>query len=293
MDRTLTNKIRRGEIDINNQSLFFSILIKGIIQQLKKDITIRGKGVPHYILNTGDDTMYLSIKGQDASKEPIEITNEDFTTSSCPKCLVEPKGVNLIPDQLTSPHANGLFQLDYENEITTFTAEFRRYPLTLAMELSYYLDTYTDTLELIQQIITKLSFIRTFSIVYMGQHIKCSYTIPESMDPDYNMQIDGNTNESKNRKISLSLTIETCLPVYDVRTVVQNDHFIRKMVNKVAVDSDISNSDIRIAADDRDSTIEFLEQKIDEYKYKDEQLALLLAKILKKVNKKGFEHGFL
>lgn len=283
MNTELTNMIRRGEIDINNQSLFFSILIKGLIQQLKKDISIRGEGVPHYILSTGDDTMYLAVKGQDASKEPLEITNENFVTSSCPKCLVEPKGINLIPDQLTSPHAQGQFQLDHDNEITSFVAEFRRFPLTLSVDLNYYLSSYTDTLELIQQIITKLSFIRTFSIVYLGQHIKCSYVVPETFDPESNIQIDGTTTDNKDRKVSLSLTIETCLPVYDVRTVIQSDHYIRNIQYKTNIDDKLESS--KIIVSDRDKTIEYLEKKIDEYKTKDLDLAEILRTILRKINK--------
>ena len=61
IDTTLTNKIREGEIDINNQSLFFSAIIKGLLNKLYKDLKIRDIYIPHFILNTGDDTMYLQV----------------------------------------------------------------------------------------------------------------------------------------------------------------------------------------------------------------------------------------
>ena len=234
MNTELTNKIRKGEIDVNNQSLFFSILSKGVLQALKQDLKIRDKEIPHFILNTGDDTMYLSVKGQNQSIEPLQISNENYVYNQKPRCVVEPKGVNLVPDQLTSPYSLGQFQLDYNNEITSFTAEFRRYPLTMTFDLNYYLDSYTDTLELIQQVITKLSFIRTFNISYLGQVIICSYTVPETADPEYNIQIEGTTSDSKDRKISLSLTVETYLPVYDPKTVMQNDHYIRDTQNTIS-----------------------------------------------------------
>lgn len=284
MNTELTNKIRRGEIDINNQSLFFSILIKGVLQALKKDLKIRNIEIPHIVLNTGDDTMYLSVKGQNQAIEPLEVSNESYIYNIIPRCIVEPKGVNLVPDQLTSPYSNGVFQLDYDNEITTFVAEFRRYPLTMTFDLNYYVDNYTDSLELMQQIITKLSFVRTFSISYMGQHIKCSYVIPETMDTEYNIQIEGNTSDLKDRKISLSLNVETYLPVYDIRTVAQNDHFIRNIKYNTNTDKQILES--KIIIDDRDKTIEYLEQKINEYKAKDHKLALILQEILIKINKK-------
>lgn len=284
MDTELTNKIRRGKIDINNQSLFFSILIKGMLQALKKDISVRGVEVPHFILNTGDDTMYLGVKGQDASVEPLQISNEEYVYNIKPRCIVQPKGINLVPDQLTSPYSNGVFQYDDGENITSFTAEFRRYPITMVFDLNYYLDTYTDALELVQQVITKLAFIRTFSVEYMGQHIRCSYTVPEAMDAEYNMNIEGNTSEVKDRKISLSLTVETYIPVYDVRTAVQCDHYIRDGVYNIKAggrnlfDKDIVNP--------RDELIEYLEQKIREYETKDRELSLLLREILRKINEK-------
>lgn len=284
MNTELTNKIRRGEIDINNQSLFFSILIKGLLQQLKKDLKIRNIGIPHFILNTGDDTMYLEVKGQNQSIEPVQVSNEDYVYNIKPRCIVEPRGVNLIPDQLTSPYSKGVFQLEYENELTSFTAEFRRYPLTMSFELNYYLESYTDSLELLQQIITKLSFIRTFSIVYMGQHITCSYTVPESMDTEYNIQIEGTTGDSKDRKINLSLVVETNIPVYDTKTVIQNDHFIQNIQYNVSVNEKLTDS--KIIINNRDVTIDILEEKIKEYERKDKSLTLLLREILTKINKK-------
>lgn len=241
MDTTLTNKIRRGEIDINNRSLFFSILIKGVLQQLKKDIKVRDVEIPHIILNTGDDTMYLSVKGQNQAIEPKEVSNEDYVYNIKPRCLVEPKGVNLIPDQLTSPYSTGVFQLDYDNEITSFVAEFRRFPLSMEFDLKYILDSYTDMLELIQQIITKLAFIRTFKIEYLGQEINCSYVIPETMNPEYNIEIEGSTTDSKDRKLDLSLTVETYIPVYDLRTVIQSDHYIRKMKYEVGTPGEVED----------------------------------------------------
>lgn len=284
MNTELTDRIRRGEIDINNQSLFFSILIKGVLQQLKKDLKIRDVEVPHFILNTGDDTMYLGVKGQNQAIEPLQVSNEEYVYNTKPRCIVEPKGINLVPDQLTSPYSKGVFQLDYEEEITTFTAEFRRYPLTMTFDLNYYLDSYTDALELIQQVITKLSFIRTFDFVYMGQHIKASYVVPESMDTEYNIQIEGTTSDVKDRKISLSLTVETYIPVYDVRTVIQSDHYIRNGVYKVnAETNNLFNKEV---VTPRDKMIEYLLQKIDEYEIKDKDLSLLLQEILRKINQK-------
>lgn len=52
-------KLRKEELDCNDSQLFFSTLIKGLMKDLNKLIKIRNIPVPHMIINTGDDTMWL------------------------------------------------------------------------------------------------------------------------------------------------------------------------------------------------------------------------------------------
>lgn len=225
--KEITEKIRRGEIDCNNQSLFFKDLTRGLLINLRKDIRVRGESVPHFVLNTGDETMALEAKGQDHSIEPLEISNENYIYTTIPRCVVSPKGINLQPDQLTSPYSKGRFQIEYEDNIYTMVAEFRRMPLKMSYELSYLLNSYTDTMETIQQIIAKLSFVRMFYITYMGQRIGCSYTLPESYDEESLIDFDESTTEDRRHKINLSVEVETNIPIYDPRTVMVADNYIK------------------------------------------------------------------
>ena len=59
--RALWEDIRKGVIDINNQQLFFSIVAKGFIYKLNQNLKLRGKNIPHYILNTGDELRRSSL----------------------------------------------------------------------------------------------------------------------------------------------------------------------------------------------------------------------------------------
>ena len=43
--KNIIDKIRNGDLDINVQDLFFSILIKGLLYNLNGDIKVRGKCV--------------------------------------------------------------------------------------------------------------------------------------------------------------------------------------------------------------------------------------------------------
>lgn len=229
----LTNKIRGGEIDCNNQSHFFSILIKGFLWHLRNSLNIRNIPIPHIILNTGDETMMLQVKGQIQSLEPRENINEDYIYNIVPRCVVTPKGINLQSDQLSSPYSTGQYQIEVDDQLVTYVAEFRRMPIKLSVELKYIVDNFTDFLELVQQIITKQSYIKTFNIEYMGQNIHCSYNWPDSFDGEHLMEFDLATTENRNHMLSLDIEIESNIPIYDPKTSIPAHKRIAKISSEV------------------------------------------------------------
>lgn len=222
----LRKKVIRGEIDINAQENFFSKLIKGLMVDLTDSVKVRGKSVPHMIVNTGDDIMYLERKGQDMSVEPKEVSNEKYIYNCIPRGVVTPGGVNLLTDQLTSPYTRGTFQIENEGNLYEMTAEFRRMPLTMSVGVKYYLDSFTDSLELLQYVITHVNFIRTFQIIYMGQSIQCSYKFPENFEDEFNAEFDGLTQDSKFKTVDVQLEVETNIPVYYPRTAIESENII-------------------------------------------------------------------
>lgn len=215
----LIEDIRQGKVDVNNQQNIFSLLIKGLILNLGKEVSIRGFQIPHIILNTGDDVMYLENKNLNYNASSIDVTNENYIYNIIPRCHINPAGVNFITDQLTAPHAIGQLQIEYDDDIYRLVGEFRRLPFTMGFELTYYLDSFTDKLELMQQIATKLTFIQTYKIVYLGQVITCSYKIPESLQGEWMTELDGNTDGNRSRVVNLSIEVECNLPVYEPRTI--------------------------------------------------------------------------
>lgn len=227
MTSDITKKILKGEIDVNNQDLFIRSLFRALVHQLNTKIALRKKQIPHFVLNTGDDIMYLEVKGQDQSKEPKQQINEDSVYNSVPRCIVNLGDIEVLEDQLTNPYTRGNFELEYEDNLIGLTAEFRRLPIKLTIPLKYYLDNFTDTLDVTQKIMTKMLFIQTFKFDYMGQMIQASYKVPTSYSHDKNITFDGGTQEQKLRTIELSLEIETNMPVYDNRTVIQTDQYIK------------------------------------------------------------------
>ena len=229
---TSSNKIiemaRRGEIDINNRELFFSALIKGLLDKLDDKISIRNNPVPHFIIHTGDDTMYLNAKGYNNKYEVLNISTDEIY-NIIPRCIVAPGSIDLSPDQLSSPYTQGTLQFEYDDMLYSLSGEFRRMPIKLSCEIKYYIDSYKDMLALIQQAVSKLAFIQTFNITYMGQLIKCSYKIPDSFGEEHTMDIDGSTTDSKLKTLTLSLEVESVFPVWNERTIVSSDLRVSKV----------------------------------------------------------------
>lgn len=225
--KDIVNDIRQGNLDINVQELFMSKMIKGLLYNLNGDIKIRGNCVPHYIMHTGDDRMFLEARGYDNSIEPLSVSNEKNTIYSIiPKCVVNPSGIDLDLSQLTSPYSIGGIQYEHESGLYMLKGEFRRIPIKLNVELKYYTNSYTDMLELIQCVISNLAFIRTFDIMYMGQKIKCSYKIPEAFSDEHTMDISGSYSDSREHTMTLSIEVEGNMPVFNNKTIMDSSCII-------------------------------------------------------------------
>jgi hypothetical protein len=228
--KELQNKIVTGQIDINSQELFVSSLFKSLLHDLNSRVKVRGDDIPHYMLNTGDDIMYLEHKGYDYSKEPAQNTNESYIYSRIPRCLVDLTDIEVLEDQVTNPYIRGNFEITYDDELYGMSAEFRRMPLKVSVELKYYLDSFTDVLGTIQNIISKLLFIKTFKFDYMGETMQGSYKMPTTLSHEKNITFDGGTTDQKLRTISLSIEVETNMPIYDERTAIALDNVITSSV---------------------------------------------------------------
>jgi hypothetical protein len=219
----LVNRIRTGVLDVNCQELFYPLVIKGLLVNLRDSIKVRGESVPHLITHTGDDKMWIEAKGYDNSIEPLTISNEHNIYNIIPRCNVIPGGISLDTNQLTSPYSMGQCQIQTDDGVYTLKGEFRRMSIKMSVELKYQTDSYTDMLELIQYITTHLAFIRTYDIVYLGQKIKCSYKIADSYDDEHQMELDGAMSDGKEHKMNMTIEIESNMPVFSNRTIISGD----------------------------------------------------------------------
>lgn len=247
--RLIKKKIQNREIDINNSQNFFSTLIKGFMWDINQHLKIRGELIPHIIVNTGDDTMYLNVKGYNKALEPKEVTNEDYVYSMVPRATIQVNGIDMQVDQLTTPYSKGQFNLEIPEGVFGMTGEFRRMPIKMTIAVKYILDNFADLLECSQQIITNLAFIKDFTISYLGQTINCTYKVPEAVNGETQLEFDGITTDAKTRTIDLEYEVESNLPIYNEKTVIFNDEMIaypigKGYINSIEVRDDEKTQDI-------------------------------------------------
>lgn len=229
--KELALKIRSGEVDCNIQQQFFGSLIKALIIDLRSGCKLRGVEVPHIITNTGDDTMWLEARGYDKSIEPLDVSNETTIYNIVPRCMVDVGSISMMPDQLSNPYSTGVFQIEYGDSLHTFSAEFRRMPIKIEVGLKYLIDSFGDTLDIIQYICTHLAFVRTYMFSYLGQNITTSYAIPSDFDAETLTELAGDLSDSRLRTIEISLEVESNIPIYAPRTVHQATRVVRTASN--------------------------------------------------------------
>ena len=242
----LRNKITQGELQVNEQELFFRALIKAFLWDLVDTVRVRDIAVPHIIVNTGDDKMYLAVKGQDISVEPGEVSNENYVYNIIPRCTVNPGAINLQLDQLSSPYTRGTFNLPTGE---AFNTEFRRMPFKMTFSLKYYFDSFTDALEATQSIISEFAIVKNFSFDYLGQKIFCSYTIGDGYNIEKNLEFDGLSADAKYKTLEFDVEVESNFPLYYGRTAIGNSEYIKEktmIMTRTAgnIDSEATEYDI-------------------------------------------------
>ena len=113
MDLELQNKIVKGEVDVNNRELFMGVLFKALLNNLNSQMKLRDKTINHFIINTGDDIMWLENKGQDNSKEPYQVSNEDYVyNTTIYKFKLNNSRIELLAKGTVNGNVNDQFSMD-------------------------------------------------------------------------------------------------------------------------------------------------------------------------------------
>lgn len=218
---------------------FFSLVIKGAIAFLSRNIVMYGKPINHFIFNTGSSYLYIESNGYSYSTS--EVSGEDSIYVTMPRCVVDIDGISVITDELTQPFIRGTYERRVNTDLVGMNAEMRRLPFEINLKCRYVFSTYNEAMVVMEEIFSKLVFSRYYNITYLGNVIKCSIDFPGEQSIEIN-KIDMTSSETSQKSIELNLKITTSYPSIDERTEMRNDQVISSTSTNMNLHLDIQHT---------------------------------------------------
>lgn len=203
---------------------FFSIVIKGCLGWMTRNLLMYNKPIKHFIFNTGSSYMFVESNGYEDLWH--DVTGEDWMYMETPRCVVEMQEFSVPMEELTNPFVRGNYErLSEDGNIKGYNAEMRRLPIEMTLQLRYALSNFNESIILIQELFDKLLFQRYYRINYLGQIIDCSIEFPVSAQTQLN-KIDLASTEDNHKTIEISIKIKTTYPVINTETEISSDRVI-------------------------------------------------------------------
>ena len=224
----------------NKDERFFSILVKGLIAWFNKNIVLYNKPIQHFIFSTGSSYMYIETNGYEFNL--AETTGEDWVYMQMPRCIIEISDISFNTDSLTNQFVRGEYErLDSDtNTISGYNAEIMRVPIEMNFSFKYVLSNFNESIVLIQELIDKFIYQRFFTIIYLGQKIRCGIEFPTTAHPELN-KIDLSSTEPNQKVIQLDIKLTSNYPAINERTEIPNNKIIETTKHNVMVDFDLHN----------------------------------------------------
>ena len=241
----------------NKDERFFSILYKGLLSWLNRNIILYNKSIKHFIFNTGSSMMYIESNGYDFSQcNWSTTTGEDSIYMERPRCVVTPGNITINTEELSQPHIRGVYEREVERKGSIRTegmnAELRRIPLSINLELNYILSNFNESIILVEELISKFVFQQYFNIVYLGQQIMCSIELPNDFSINTN-KIDMTSNEPNQKIITLNVTLCTSYPKITEPSEIAVNDVIHKFVHKSILYKDNINNNVQDAFEQKEN----------------------------------------
>ena len=217
----------------NKDERFFSILVKGLIAWFNKNVVLYNKPIKHFIFSTGSSYMYVEANGYEFILS--ETSGTDWIYMEMPRCIIEISDISFNTESLTNCFSRGEYERydDETNSISGYNAEIMRVPIEMNLQFKYVLSNFNETIVLLQEIIDKFIYQKFFTIIYLGQKIRCGIEFPTSEQLELN-KIDMSSNETNQKILQFDIKLTSNYPAINERTEVSNANVIDS--NKFDVD---------------------------------------------------------
>ena len=209
----------------NKDERFFSILVKGLIAWFNKNIVLYNKSIKHFIFSTGSSYMYVEANGYEFILS--ETSGTDWIYMEMPRCIIEISDISFNTESLTNCFSRGEYERydDETNSISGYNAEIMRVPIEMNLQFKYVLSNFNETIVLLQEIIDKFIYQKFFTIIYLGQKIRCGIEFPTSEHLELN-KIDMSSNETNQKILQFDIKLTSNYPAINERTEVSNANVI-------------------------------------------------------------------
>ena len=209
----------------NKDERFFSILVKGLIAWFNKNVVLYNKPIKHFIFSTGSSYMYVEANGYEFILS--ETSGTDWIYMEMPRCIIEISDISFNTESLTNCFSRGEYERydDETNSISGYNAEIMRVPIEMNLQFKYVLSNFNETIVLLQEIIDKFIYQKFFTIIYLGQKIRCGIEFPTSEQLELN-KIDMSSNETNQKILQFDIKLTSNYPAINERTEVSNANII-------------------------------------------------------------------
>ena len=209
----------------NKDERFFSILVKGLIAWFNKNIVLYNKPIKHFVFSTGSSYMYVEANGYEFILS--ETTGGDWIYMEMPRCIIEISDISFNTESLTNCFSRGEYERydDETNSISGYNAEIMRVPIEMNLQFKYVLSNFNEAIVLLQEIIDKFIYQKFFTIIYLGQKIRCGIEFPTSEQLELN-KIDMSSNETNQKVLQFDIKLTSNYPAINERTEVSNANII-------------------------------------------------------------------
>lgn len=209
----------------NKDERFFSILVKGLIAWFNKNVVLYNKPIKHFIFSTGSSYMYVEANGYEFILS--ETTGADWIYMEMPRCIIEISDISFNTESLTNCFSRGEYERydDETNSISGYNAEIMRVPIEMNLQFKYVLSNFNEAIVLLQEIIDKFIYQKFFTIIYLGQKIRCGIEFPTSEQLELN-KIDMSSNETNQKILQFDIKLTSNYPAINERTEVSNANVI-------------------------------------------------------------------
>ena len=221
-------------VKYNRDDSIIRHIIIGLLADLNNKVWIKRQldkatraivDIPFYYSVTGDDEflrdkfLFAIPTGAACTPDPAYA---DGNYDAIPRGVVNLNSFTVDSGKLVNKRTRGEYgKLDTQGVLNAYSAEFEMIPITMSMDVEILISSMLDGFKVTENLVKKL-YKSNFFNVEVGHLDEGTYRLPSyySLPEDYDIQkpIDFTFEDKEKYKISLSIEVNSYIPVFEFET---------------------------------------------------------------------------